>query len=154
LIEDAWKQINNEPNLSPGIKTLFELLIGVIQILAGKRLAKNAHNSNVPPSMDPNREKKPKEKSKRKPGGQVGHAGVMLQQCENPDKIIEIKVNRDGLPPGVWNYTGHEKRQVFDLKIVKYVTEYRAEILANEQGDKVTAEFPDGLTQKAQSGTE
>jgi transposase len=99
LIENARKQINNEPNLSPGIKALVEMLIAVIQLLAGKRLAKNSKNSGVPPSMDPNREKKPKPKRERKPGGQPGHAGVTLQQTENPDMIIEIKVDREGLPP-------------------------------------------------------
>ena len=40
LIENAQKQIYDEPNLSSGMKALFELLIGVIQILDGKRLAK------------------------------------------------------------------------------------------------------------------
>ena len=102
MIENARNQINNEPNLSPGIKSLFELLIGVIQVLAGKRLAKNSKNSSVPPSMDPNREKKPKAKQERKPGGQIGHKGITLQQSDNPDTIIDIKVDRDGLPPGLW----------------------------------------------------
>ena len=124
----------------------------MIQILAGKRLAKNSKNSNIPPSMDPNREKKPKPKQERKPGGQPGHAGFTLQQTENPDTIIEIKVDRINLPPGHWKYAGYEKRQVFDLKIIKHVTEYRAEILVNKTGEKVTAEFPSGLVQKAQYG--
>ena len=150
MVESAQKQINSEPNLSPGIKALVELLIGVIRILAGKRLTKNSNNSSMPPSMDPNREKKPKEKSERKPGGQPGHAGSTLQQCENPDEIITIKVSRDGLPPGIWKPAGYEKRQIFDLKITRHVTEYRAEILANDKGERVTAEFPEGLVQKAQ----
>jgi len=152
LIENARKQINNEANLSPGIKALIETLIALIQILAGKRLAKNSKNSSVPPSMDPNREKKPKSKLERKPGGQVGHTGVTLQQTENPDTIIEIKVDRDSLPPGCWKHAGYEKRQIFDLEIVKHVTEYRAQILVNKNGEKVTAEFPAGLVQKAQYG--
>jgi len=152
LIENARKQINNEPNLSPGIKTLVEMLIAVIQLLAGKRLVKNSRNSSIPPSMDPNRGKKPKSKGERKPGGQPGHAGVTLQQSENPDMIIELKVDRESLPAGQWTYAGCEKRQVFDLKITAHVTEYQAEILANERGDKVTAEFPGGLVQKAQYG--
>ena len=152
MVENARKQITDKPDLPPDIKALFELLIGVIQILSGKRLVKSSHNSNVPPSMDPNREKKPKEKSGRKPGGQPGHIGVTLQQSETPNVIIEIKVNRDGLPAGVWKPAGYEKRQIFDLRIVKHITEYRAEILANEKGEKVTAEFPDGLVQKAQYG--
>ena len=128
------------------------MLIALIQILAGKRRAKNSKNSNVPPSMDPNREKKPKPKLERKPGGQVGHAGGTLQQTENPHAIIEIKVERNSLPPGDWKHSGYEKRQVFDFQIVTHVIEYRAEILVNETGDKVTAEFPCGVVQKAQYG--
>jgi transposase len=152
LIENARKQINDEPNLPPGIQALFELLIGVIKILAEKRLSKNSKNSGVSPSMDPNREKKPKSNQGRKPGGQPGHAGVTLEQSDNPDAIIEIKVKRDNLPPGTWKHAGYQKRQVFDLEIVKHVTEYRAEILVNETGSKVVAEFPDGLVQRAQYG--
>jgi transposase len=152
LIENACKQINNEPNLSPEIKTLFELLIALIQTLAGKRRAKNSKNSNVPPSMDPHREKKPKPKLERKPGGQWGHVGVTLQQTDTPDAIIELKVDRDRLPPGNWTHSGYETRQVFDFQIVTHVTEYQAEILVNETGDKVTAEFPRGVVQKAQYG--
>jgi transposase len=152
LIENAKEQIDREPNLSPGIKSLFELLIGVIQILAEKRLTRNSKNSNVPPSMCPNREKKVKAQPERKPGGQPGHAGFSLQQSDNPDAIIELKVDRDSLPFGLWKHAGYEKRQIFDLKIVKHITEYRAEILVNETGVKVTAEFPLGLVQKAQYG--
>jgi transposase len=93
--------------------------------------------------------KKPKVKLERKPGG---HTGFTLEQSDKPDEIIEIKVNPDLLPSGLWKKAGYEKRQVFDLNIVKCVTEYRAEILVNEKGEKVTAEFPDGLLQKAQYG--
>jgi hypothetical protein len=124
LIENAWKQINNEPNLSPDIKSLFELLIALIQILAGKRFAENLNNSYVPPSMDPNREKKSNPKLERTPGGQPGHAGLTLQQTENPDTIIKIKVDWDGLPPGDWTHSGYETRQIFDFQIVTHVTEY------------------------------
>jgi transposase len=97
----------------------------VIQTRAVKRLAKNSKNSNVPPSMDPNREKNPKPKLNRKPGAQLGHTGATLQQSENPDTIIEIKVDRDTLPQGSWKHSGYEKRQIFDFQIVTHVTEYR-----------------------------
>jgi transposase len=102
--------------------------------------------------MDPNRERKSKKESEKKPGGQPGHIGVTLEQTNNPDAIIEITVDRDSLPPGHWKHAGYEKRQIFDLKIVRHITEYRAEILVNENGIKVTAEFPEGLVQKAQYG--
>jgi len=134
------------------MRTLINLLIGMIQILAGKRLAKTSKNSNVPPSMDPNRERGTKAKQEKKPGGQTGHPGCTLQQSGNPDIIIEIKVDRDSLPVGRWKHAGYEKRQIFDLKIIKEITEYRAEIIANEKGKTVTAEFPEGLVQKAQYG--
>jgi len=87
LIENAQKQISNEKNLSPEIKALFDLLIAAIRILAGKRLAKTSRNSNIPPSMDLNREKKSRAKQERKPGGQIRHTGYTLQQVDNPDCI-------------------------------------------------------------------
>jgi transposase len=73
--------------------------------------------------MDPNREKTSKAKQERKPGGQIGHIGCTLQQVDNPDAVIEIKVNRSNLPLGRWKHSGYEKRQVIDLKITKQVTE-------------------------------
>jgi transposase len=152
LVEEARKQINNEPNLSSGIKALVELLIAVIQIPAEKRVTKTSKNSNIPPSMDPNREKETKVKAERKPGGQAGHTGNTLQQSDNPDAIIELLVDRDSLPTGRWENAGYEKRQVFDLKIVKRVTEYRAGILINEAGGKAAAKFPEGPAQKARCG--
>ncbi len=98
--------------------------------------------------MDPNRGKKPKPKLERTPDGQCGHVGVTLQQTDNPDAIIEIKVDRDRLPPGDWKHSGYETRQIFDFQIVTHVTEYQAEILVNEMGDKVTAEFPPARCKK------
>ncbi|MDR1238635.1 MAG: IS66 family transposase, partial [Treponema sp.] len=54
-IEKARKQIGNEPNLSPALKTTFDLLINLCLLLAETRLVKNSSNSNIPPSADPNR---------------------------------------------------------------------------------------------------
>jgi transposase len=113
---------------------------------------KNSKNSNLPPAMDPNREKTSKAKNKRKPGGQLGHEGNTLQLVDNPDEIKELKIDRKTLPPGKWKSAGYEKRQVFNLVIKRHVTEYRAERLENEQGEYVTAEFPEGLVQTAQYG--
>ena len=98
--------------------------------------------------MDPNREKKPKANLGKKPGGQVGHPGITLQQSDNLDAKIEIKVNREWLPTGIWKDAGNEKGQVFDLKIVKHITEYRAEIVVNEKGEQVITPFPEGLAQR------
>jgi hypothetical protein len=81
LIENARKQINDEPNLSQGIKSLVEVLIAVIQMLAGKRLPKNSKNSNVPPSMDPNRVKSQNQNWKESPAGSLG---MRAFRCNRP----------------------------------------------------------------------
>jgi transposase len=152
LIANARKQINDEPNMSAGLKATLELVLGVCLLLAGKHAVKNSKNSNLPPAMDPNREKTSQAKNKRKPGGQPGHEGNTLQPVDNPDEIKELKIDRETLPPGKWKSAGYERRQVFNLVIKRQVTEYRAERLENEHGEYVTAEFPGGLVQAAQYG--
>jgi transposase len=129
---------------------MIELLIMFIQVLAGKRIQKNSRNSSVPPASDPNREKISKAKNQKKPGG---HEGTTLEPVDNPDHTVELKIDRRKLPPGNWTSAGYERRQLFDLEIHRVVTEYQAEILINEQGIKITAEFPEGLVQKAQYGS-
>lgn len=54
------------------------------------RLNKNSKNSDKPPSSDGLR-KPPRQqsKSKRKPGGQKGHAGKTLKLSNKPDKVIQ-----------------------------------------------------------------
>jgi transposase len=99
-IENVRKQIENEPNLSPALKTTLDLLINLCLILAQKSSSKNSKNSNIPPSADPNREKTSKTAGKRKPGGQPGHSETTLQPVENPDKIVPLTIDRRNLPPG------------------------------------------------------
>jgi len=56
-----------------------------------RRLGLNSSNSGKPPSSDglkrPARVRSLREKSKRKPGGQNGHAGETLRQISEPDNI-------------------------------------------------------------------
>jgi transposase len=47
---------------------------------------------------------------------------------------------------------GYEKRQVIDLDISRFVTEYPAEILENAQGRRIVAPFPDGVDRPVQYG--
>jgi transposase len=152
-IEKARKQIANEPNLSPALKATFESLIDLCLLLAQKWFPKNSKNSNTAPSADPNREKTSKAQGKRKPGGQPGHPGKTLQPVENPDKIVPLRIDRQSLPPGEWKEAGWEKRRVIEVEIRRVVTEYQAEILENERGERVSAEFPEGVVQSAQYGT-
>ncbi len=47
---------------------------------------------------------------------------------------------------------GFETRQVFDIKIARVVTEYRAQVLVDGNGKRFVAPFPQGVTKAAQYG--
>jgi transposase len=47
---------------------------------------------------------------------------------------------------------GFETRQVIDIHIERCVTEYRAQILRNENGQRFVAEFPAEVTRPIQYG--
>src|SRR5260370_36983543 len=54
------------------------------------RLAKDSHNSHLPPSSDRfhRQPKSLRKKSGKQPGGQVGHAGNTLKVSETADLVI------------------------------------------------------------------
>jgi transposase len=56
------------------------------------------------------------------------------------------------LPHGVYTEAGFERRQVFDLRMQRFVTEYRAQRLIDANGKYFVAEFPTGVTRPAQYG--
>lgn len=156
-IDSALKSVRdsleNESGLSPVLKSAIELLLVLVTALLN-RLGINSQNSSKPPSADPNREKKPKKgKSEKKPGGQPGHNGTTLQKVDDPDEILPLKIDRRTLPKGTqYQVVGFEGRQVFDIKISRHVTEYRAEILEDSQGKRFVAQFPDGVSRPVQYG--
>jgi transposase len=47
---------------------------------------------------------------------------------------------------------GYEARQVFDIKISRVVTEYRAEVVEDAKGNRIVASFPEGVTKAVQYG--
>ena len=151
-IEKAQSLIREDKQLSAATKSMFEILILVITLLAN-RLNLNSTNSSKPPSSDPNRIKPTRKKTGKKPGGQNGHVGTTLQKVENPDRVKEIKVDRRKLPAGRYRQDGFEARQVFDIDISRVVTEYRAQILKDDEGNRFVAQFPKGVTKAVQYGT-
>lgn len=151
-IKKAQKLVDEDEQISSATKSIIEVLILVIQLLAG-RLNLNSSNSSKPPSSDPNRKKKPKNKTGKKPGGQKGHIGTTLEKVDNPDKIETINVDRRKLPRGQYHHIGFETRQVFDIDICRVITEYRAEILEDANGKQYVADFPQGVTKAVQYGT-
>ena len=140
-----------ETALSPALRAALNVLLALVAALL-QRLNLNSRNSSKPPSTDPNRPKTAKPKSPRNPGGQNGHVGTTLQPVEEPDTIEHLTVDRSTLPEGDYRPVGFEKRQVFDLDISLIVTEYRAEILADAQGQRYTAAFPVGVSSRVQYG--
>ena len=150
-IEKANALVREDRQLSAATKSMFEILILIITLLAN-RLNLNSTNSSKPPSSDPNRKKQVGEKSGNKAGGQNGHVGTTLKKIDHPDRVEEIKVDRRTLPPGQYCQVGFGSRQVFDIDISRVVTEYRAQILENENGHQFVAPFPEGVTQAAQYG--
>jgi transposase len=146
------EQLRDDPSISPASRSLFELLVTIIQLLVAK-LGLNSSNSSTPPSQDQRRKRgSGKPKGNRKPGGQKGHPGKTLEPVKDPDKIEPIAIDRRTLPRGNYKNAGFEARQVIDIVISRHVTEYRAEILEDDKGGKFVATFPDGVTRPVQYG--
>ena len=154
-VEAAIKRVNDliaeEKHLSPALKASLEVLVLLVTILAN-RLGLNSSNSSKPPSSDPNRKKATKEPGERRPGGQSGHIGTTLKPFPEPDLIKVIPVDTSTLPPGDYRPVGFETRQVADLDISRFVTEWRAEILEDQNGKRFVAPFPEDVTRPVQYG--
>jgi transposase len=125
-------------------------------------VARDSHNSSLPPSSDPPWQKVPRtrslrQKSGRRPGGQPGHRGATLQQSANADHLI---THAPEACPGCGaslreaKVLSAQRRQVFDLLPVKMiVTEHRRETRrCSNCGAKARAEFPAGLRAPVQYG--
>jgi len=151
-IKKAQILIRDDKELSAATKSMFEVMILIITLLAN-RLNLNSTNSSKPPSSDPNRKKQPKRKTGKKSGGQKGHVGSTLKKVDDPDKVELIKIDRSALPPGKYRQVGFDTRQVFDIDISRVVTEYRAQILEDDNGNRFVASFPENVTKAVQYGT-
>ncbi len=151
-LERVNKQLKNDTDMSETTRSLIEVLVLIVTLLVN-RLGLNSRNSSKPPSSDPNRKKSPNKGKAKKRGGQKGHKGCTLVKVDDPDVIEELHINKGTLPKGDYKKVGYESRQVFDIQIARTVTEYRAEILADEKGNRFVAAFPDKITQPTQYGS-
>jgi transposase len=151
-ISEIERLLEDDTSSSPAFRAAVMALIMVVKMLSD-RLSLNSRNSSKPPSSDPNRKKKPLHNSSNKQGGQQGHAGCTLSPVEDPDEIKLLTLDQKALPKGEYQEQGFESRQVFNIRISRRVTEYRAQILRNAKGEKWVAEFPAGVTQPAQYGS-
>ena len=150
-IKNTRELLENDPDVSSSLKSAIEVLLLLVTVLINQ-LGLNSQNSSKPPSSDPNRKKEKKPAGTRKPGGQEGHVGTTLQKFDNPDHIEEISLDRRTLPKGKYKDVGYESRQVVDIEISRIVTEYRAQILEDINGNRYTAPFPEGINRPVQYG--
>ena len=153
-VESVKQSLKNEKDLSPALRSSLEVLLLLVQLLLN-RLTLNSKTSSKPPSADPNRARKSRRgKSGRRPGGQTGHEGLTLEPVKDPDEIISIEIDRRTIACGkaCWD-TGYESRQVIDIQLTRRVTEYRAQVLEDADGNRYVAQFPAGVVARAQYGT-
>ncbi len=98
-VQKAKDAIYKDEQISASTKSVIEVLILLVSLLAG-RSNLNSKNSSKPPSSDPNREKRPAKKTGIKQGGQKGHVGKTLTKVNDPDFVEHIEIDRSQLPPG------------------------------------------------------
>jgi transposase len=153
-LDNTRKLLDEDNSISPALRSIIEILLVIISLLIN-RLNLNSKNSSKPPSSDPNREKKTeKNPLGRKPGGQQGRIGTNLKPFANPDEIVVIPVDRKTLPKGKYHEEGYIARQIINIRISRFVTEYRAQILLDVNGIPFTAEFPEHVTRPVQYGSD
>jgi transposase len=152
-INSVKELLGKEKDLSPALRSALEVLLILVSLLLN-RISLNSKNSSKPPSTDPNRKRSGQQvKSARKPGGQQGRNGTTLQAVDDPDEVKVLEIDRRTLPKGSpYREVGHEIRQVIDIDISRFVTEYRAQILEDSQGKRWVALFPEGVNQPVQYG--
>ena len=146
-------RLKEERDLSPALRSALEVLLVLVTLLLN-RLTLNSQNSSKPPSTDPNRKKSSGQgQGDRKPGGQKGRHGTTLQKVDDPDEVKVLTIDRHTLPAGRrYQQAGYETRQVIDIDIARFVTEYRAQILTDDQGNRFVAPFPSEATRPVQYG--
>jgi len=152
-VQSVKSLLKEEHGLSPALKSALEVLLLLVALLLN-RVTLNSKNSSKPPSADPNRKKtRRKGKSDRKPGGQKGRNGTTLQQVDDPDEVKILKIDQRTLPKGrQYRDVGMETRQVVAIDITRFVTEYQAQVLEDEQGNRFVAPFPEQVTRPIQYG--
>lgn len=151
-VAKVTKLLAKEKNISPAMKLSIEVLLMLVSVLLN-RLGLTSKNSSKPPSTDRFRTKEPKAPTGRKPGGQAGHVGTTLVRIPDPDVVRTITVDQSTLPAGLYREVGFEARQVVDVDINTCVTEFRAQVLEDQNGKRYIAPFPDGVTRPVQYGS-
>lgn len=151
-LREVERLLEEDKNISPALAAIINVLLMLVKLMAN-RAGLNSSNSSKPPSTDNNKIKPTRKKSGKKTGGQLGHKGVTLKQVDEPDDVESIQIDRRTLPRGDYEAAGVERRQVFDIQICRWITEYQAEVLIDKlTGNRYVAPFPDGIGKAVQYG--
>jgi transposase len=158
-LKQAIRAMSSQQERIKTLEGLIDFLQERIKTLEGQ-LAKDSHNSSLPPSSDRfvRAPKSLRKKSGKKPGGQTGHRGHHLRQVQTPDEVLihpviacshcqhDLRAQKASIP---------ERRQVIDLPAKRvWVTEHRVEEKACPICSHLTrASFPAGVSAPAQYGT-
>lgn len=154
-LNDIERLLKEDKQVSPTLKATITLLVTLVKLLSN-RIGLNSNNSSKPPSTDFNADKNKKKKrvTGNKRGGQKGHVGSTLTLVDDPDETQVLKIDRRTLPAGDYIEAGFATRQVFELDISRWVTEYQAEILiCQNTGEQIIAPFPVQVTKAVQYGS-
>jgi transposase len=158
LINRQQEQITlleRELSLQQGQMTKFAEQVQALQ----ERLAKDSHNSHLPPSSDRfvRQPKSLRKKSGKKPGGQEGHPGKTLLFSPCPDEVIihpmerceQCQADLRHIPPSMV-----ERRQVVDVPPARLlVQEHHSEQKQCPQCYQITvAPFPAEVRAPVQYG--
>jgi transposase-like protein len=122
------------------------------------RLNMNSKNSSMPPSNDMWRKPQSRrQKTGKKPGGQLGHKGHGLKIEREPDKTIQLKpqickqCNNTNIKDT--NGTVIDHRYKIDVKIQTQLTRYnQVELVCPVCKTTNTAQYPQDITSRVQYG--
>lgn len=116
-------------------------------------------NSNIPPSKDSNKKKRPnnRKKSNKKPGGQLGHKGHVLELSDNPDKITcclpQSTCPACGKTLNIEDKTIVKVKQEIDIPPVEaFIEQFEQAQIICSCGHICIGKFPDRLKAKVQYG--
>lgn len=137
-----------------------EKLKTLLEKSAGKVVKKTSRNSNLPPSKElekPKRNKSLREKTGKKPGGQKGHKGHVLEMKERVDKFIPVIPNACH-SCGAYLDGGKkvlvDSKQEIDIPPIKpLVYQYDVYEIKCDCGECCRGNFPDRLKGKVQYGS-
>jgi len=142
-------------DLSFALSLIKELQIEIQLLKNGRK----SNTSSTPSSQDYTRSnvKNLREKTTRKPGGQVGHKGSSLQMSTSPDEIIKYEPNfcrncGEELASSLSEF--HEKRQEIVIPTIspKYIEHQSYSCVCGSCNIQTIGEMPTGLTANIQYG--